>query len=232
MELCVGGLYTLGKKIGSGSFGDIYLGTNVETGEEFAVKLESVRQKHPQLQYESKVYRIIEGGTGIPNIHWFGTEGDQNVLVMDLLGPSLEELHKTCNRKFSLKTVLMIADQILARIEFLHGKNFIHRDVKPDNFLISYNKKDNLIHAIDFGLAKKYIDSKTNQHIAYRENRNLTGTVRYNSVNTQMGIEQSRRDDIESLGNVLLYFLKGTLPWQGLRAPNKVARNAKIMETK
>jgi len=155
MELRVGGKFRLGRKIGSGSFGDIYIGTNVQTGEEIAIKLESIKSKHPQLLYESKLYKILAGGVGIPNVHWYGVEGDYNVMVIDLLGPSLEDLFSFCNRKFSLKTVLMLADQTINRIEYIHAKNFLHRDVKPDNFLIGLGKKANQVHAIDFGLAKK-----------------------------------------------------------------------------
>mmetsp|Transcript_49756 Transcript_49756/g.158933 ORF Transcript_49756/g.158933 Transcript_49756/m.158933 type:complete len:239 (+) Transcript_49756:282-998(+) len=113
MELRVGNKYRLGRKIGSGSFGDIYLGTNIQTGEEVGIKLESIKTKHPQLLYESKLYKILQGGTGIPNVRWFGVEGDYNIMVLDLLGPSLEDLFNFCNRKFSLKTVLMLADQLV-----------------------------------------------------------------------------------------------------------------------
>ena len=119
MELRVGQKYRLGRKIGSGSFGDIYLGTNTTTNEEVAIKLECVRTKHPQLHIESKIYRLMQGGVGVPLLKWCGAEGDYNVLIMDLLGPSLEDLFNFCSRKFSLKTVLLLADQMVCnRIAF------------------------------------------------------------------------------------------------------------------
>ncbi|KAL1474833.1 hypothetical protein MTO96_020476 [Rhipicephalus appendiculatus] len=232
MELRVGNKYRLGRKIGSGSFGDIYLGTNITTGEEVAIKLECIKTKHPQLHIESKFYKMMQGGVGIPLIKWCGSEGDYNVMVMELLGPSLEDLFNFCNRKFSLKTVLLLADQLVSRVEYIHSKNFIHRDIKPDNFLMGLGKKGNLVYIIDFGLAKKYRDSRTHNHIPYRENKNLTGTARYASINTHLGIEQSRRDDLESLGYVLMYFNRGSLPWQGLRAATKRQKYERISEKK
>merc|ERR1739847_252524 len=186
----------------------------------------------PQLHIESKFYRIMQGGVGIPAIKWCGSEGDYNVMVMELLGPSLEDLFNFCSRKFSLKTVLLLADQMISRIEYIHSKNFIHRDIKPDNFLMGLGKKGNLVYIIDFGLAKKYRDNVTNYHIPYRENKNLTGTARYASINTHLGIEQSRRDDMESVGYVLMYFNRGSLPWQGLRAVGKKHKYEKISERK
>ncbi|EDK41675.2 casein kinase I isoform delta [Meyerozyma guilliermondii ATCC 6260] len=232
MDLRVGKKYRIGRKIGSGSFGDIYLGTNIISGEEVAIKLENTKAKHPQLEYEAKVYKALSGGVGIPFVRWYGTECDYNAMVIDLLGPSLEDLFNYCNRKFTYKTVLLLADQLICRIEYIHARCFIHRDIKPDNFLMGIGRRGSQVNVIDFGLAKKYRDPRTHLHIPYRENKNLTGTARYASVNTHLGIEQSRRDDLESLGYVLIYFCKGSLPWQGLKAATKRQKYDRIMEKK
>ncbi|XXG44005.1 hypothetical protein AAC387_Pa01g3909 [Persea americana] len=232
MEHVVGGKFKLGRKIGSGSFGELYLGVNIQSGEEVAIKLESVKTKHPQLHYESKLYMLLQGGTGVPHLKWFGVEGEYNAMVIDLLGPSLEDLFNYCNRKLTLKTVLMLADQLINRVEYMHSRGFLHRDIKPDNFLMGLGRRANQVYIIDYGLAKKYRDLQTHKHIPYRENKNLTGTARYASVNTHLGVEQSRRDDLESLGYVLMYFLRGSLPWQGLKAGTKKQKYDKISEKK
>lgn len=232
MEIRVGKKYIIGQKIGSGSFGDIYMGTNVVSGEEVAIKLESIKAKHLQLEYEAKVYKALSGGVGIPFLRWYGRDCDYNAMVIDLLGPSLEDLFNYCNRQFTYKTILLLADQLICRIEYIHARCFIHRDIKPDNFLMGTGRRGSQVNIIDFGLAKKYRDSRLHFHIPYRENKNLTGTARYASVNTHLGIEQSRRDDLESLGYVLIYFCNGSLPWQGLKAATKRQKYDRIMEKK
>lgn len=220
------------KKLGSGAFGEIYQGYSIKHSKDVAIKLESMKNKHSQLQYEGKIYSALQGGIGIPSYFWYGSQGNYNILVIELLGSSLEVLFNNCNRLFTLKTALMLTDQMLSRLEFFHNRSFIHRDVKPDNFIMGIEKNKSSVYAIDFGLAKRYRDPKSGLHIPFKDGKSLTGTARYASINTHLGIEQSRRDDIESLILVMIYFLKGDLPWQGLKAKNIKEKYQKIKEKK
>ena len=209
--------YKLEKNVGKGSFGEIWKVINLKAKDYQAIKFEDVKSKHRQLHSECKIYLWLkkdlkEAPIGIPNVYYFGIEGKKNLMVMDLLGKSLEKLFTFCDRKFTLNTVLLLAIQMVDRLSFIHSRGIIHRDVKPDNFVMGPTGKEHILYTIDFGLAKKYLDSD-GEHIKYRDGRPLTGTARYASIHTHKGIEQSRRDDLESLVYVFVYLLKGRLPW-------------------
>ncbi|KAI8854971.1 kinase-like domain-containing protein [Chytridium lagenaria] len=197
----VGVHFKVGKKIGEGSFGIIYEGVNMLNNQPIAIKFEPRKSDAPQLRDEYRTYKILANSTGFPNVYYYGQEGLHNILCIDLLGPSLEDMFDLCGRKFSVKTVCMVAKQMITRVQQVHEKNLIYRDIKPDNFLIGQKKS-------------------------------LSGTARYMSINTHLGREQSRRDDLEALGHVFMYFLRGHLPWQGLKAATNKQKYEKIGEKK
>ena len=224
--------YKTDSKIGQGSFGKIYSAHNINNGELYALKLEKRNGGRSLLETETYILCYLKG-EGIPFIKSYGFSGEYNILVMELLGKSLETLFQENNCKFSLKTVCMLAEQMITRLEYIHKKYILHRDIKPDNFTIGRGKQSHIIYLIDFGLSKKYRSSKGNhEHIKYSENKRLIGTARYASINALKGCEQGRRDDMEALGYVLMYFLRGNLPWQGLKLNRGDDRYKKIYETK
>ena len=201
-------------------------------GDKVAVKFEKHGVRHPRLRHEYKVCRELQNAPGFAKVHYFGTQDSHDLLVMDLLGPSLYDRFIKCGRRFSLKTVLLIADQLLERVELMHLRHLIHRDINPTNFVTGRRGNGNLIYCIDFGHSKRYRNSRTLKHTSQREGCSFVGAPRYASINKHLGIQQTRRDDLESLGYVLVHFLKGELPWQGLNAESPSKRNKLILEKK
>eukprot|EP00397_Hematodinium_sp_SG-2012_P013903 GEMP01014128.1.p1 GENE.GEMP01014128.1~~GEMP01014128.1.p1 ORF type:complete len:282 (+),score=26.70 GEMP01014128.1:372-1217(+) len=232
MNPFLGDKFSVGRKLGAGSFGEVRMGKNIETGQQVAIKLESMRTRTPQLLLEYRIYELIAGGEGIPGVHWYGVHGRYNVMVMDLLGASLEDAYQADMTAFNVKKVCEVGRQMVTRVQYVHEKNFLHRDIKPDNFGFGLGRDANTVFILDFGLSKKFKSSRTGQHIAFRDGKSLTGTARYASINSHKGLEQSRRDDLESVGYVLMYFLRQTLPWQGLKVRDDEDKFEKIMEVK
>ena len=228
----VAGKYLIEKRIGKGSFGEIYEALDRTTNKKVGVKVEVSENTYPQLEHERKIYDEIRGGPGIPYLYWYGEENNLNFLVIDLLGLSLEALFEKCGKKFSLITVLRLAEQMLSRIEYLHAEFYIHRDIKPENFVIGTEDRSSIVYIIDYGLCKKYMNWRSGKHIKFIEGKSLTGTARYVSIYTHLGYEQSRRDDLEGLAYVLIYFIKGKLPWQDLSIPDKNNRYDAIKDIK
>ncbi|XP_060201882.1 casein kinase 1-like protein 1, partial [Lycium barbarum] len=225
----LGKRYLLDIRIAKGGFSEIYIGVDTKTKKQIAIKMESVKEKPPQLLFESKLYKLLHGGTGIPNTRLFGSTSDYNFLVMDLLGPSFESPYF---RNLPLNQVLIFADQMINCIEFVHSKSFLHRSIKPGNFVLGTGMRSNQVYIIDFGLAKRYRNPSSHEHIPYRENKKILGNPTYASMYTHRGFEQSRRDDMESLGYVLMYMLRGSFPWEEIKADTGRQRCEKIGEKK
>jgi serine/threonine protein kinase len=222
--------YTLVKKLGEGSFGAIYAAKSLHNW--YAIKLENKNRGQNLLENEAYIMSYLHGKR-IPFIKSFGYSGDYNVLVMELMGKSLEEIFENLPiKKMTVNCVGKLGLQMIEILEYIHNKHIIHRDIKPDNFVMGKGEKSKYLYLLDFGLAKKYRSSSTLKHYPMIKKKNLTGTARYASINALNGLTQSRRDDLEAVGYVLLYFLRGKLPWQGLHVKNKEDRYHKIMEIK
>jgi serine/threonine protein kinase len=216
------------EKLGKGAFGEVYLGLDKQTNNYVAIKIENTKNNN-QLIQETLILKYLQGCIGIPQYHSFIKNNNYNFLILDLLGPNLESLFEKMNNHFSIKTIIYLGIEMINIIENIHKRHIIHRDIKPENFVISLNKNttNNSIYLIDFGLSKRFRDPKTGEHIPYKDNKLLTGTARFSSIYTHLGIEQSRRDDLEGIIYTLIYFYKGNLPWQNINNCNE-----KILEKK
>ena len=217
--------YLVIKKIDEGSFGSIYLSQNIQTKEKVAIKIENRKTENPLLEREAYILFYLQG-PGLPEIKTFGKTKDLFILIQNLLGPSLANLLDKHSIVFTIKDICMLSIQMIERLEYIHLKNYIHRDIKPHNFLMGIDDPD-ILYLIDFGLSKKY-RSKKGKHIKFSINNNITGTPRYCSINGLRGAEQSRRDDLESLFYVIIYFFRGNLPWQNLKIKSRQERFNRI----
>ena len=217
--------YLVIKKIDEGSFGSIYLSQNIQTKEKVAIKIENRKTENPLLEREAYILFYLRG-PGLPEIKTFGKTKDLFILIQNLLGPSLANLLDKHSIVFTIKDICMLSIQMIERLEYIHLKNYIHRDIKPHNFLMGIDDPD-ILYLIDFGLSKKY-RSKKGKHIKFSINNNITGTPRYCSINGLRGAEQSRRDDLESLFYVIIYFFRGNLPWQNLKIKSRQERFNRI----
>ncbi|KAI3318348.1 casein kinase I isoform delta [Xylariaceae sp. AK1471] len=235
-DILINKRYRIDRKIGEGGFGKVFAGTDIRNGNKVAIKLEENREDPRALKSEEEIYRELAGTVGIPSVYYYEQEVEYNVLVMELLGPSLEDLFNYCNRKFSLKTILLIADQAICRIERIH-RRYIHRDIKPDNLLLGTGRRGNVLYTVDFGVAKEFAGEER-----YLRLRGLPvgGTTYFATLRNHEGLrtyprrthdpykftdgaeDQSWRDDLESLGYMFVYFARGSLPWEGLKEPELI----------
>jgi len=233
-----GGQFQLDKKLGEGCFGEVYRGTNKENNETIAVKCEDEKCTAPQLKQEADMLNILRKPTppqGFVECFWFGKDGGYNCLAMELLGRSVEDMVQKCQGKFKQRTTCLVSAQVLHRIEYLHSKGYVHRDIKPENFMFGIHGQIHHVYMIDFGLSKLFYSMDAAggpKHISMRQKLSLTGTARYASINAHKGFEQSRRDDLEAIGHMVMYCLRGAMPWSGLDARTKQEKYKRIMEKK
>ena len=207
--------YLIKHLISKGSFGEVYFGTNIINGKNYALKIEEGNKQDSSLKHECYILLNLKG-QGIPSVISFGVSNKYNILVENLLGRSIRDIWVEKNRKLNLKDTCIFAIQAISRLEFVHSKNYLHRDIKPANFLLG-NPDNSQIYLIDFGNAKKFRSSRTGKHIRYMKSQLIFGSLLFLSMNTFKGIEQTRKDELESLGFVIIYLFNGSLPWSKIK---------------
>ena len=225
--------YKLLEKIGEGCFGSIFKGKNIRSNEEVAIKIEPIATQTKLLKNESIIYQYLLNTNGIPSVKWYGKDERNYYMVLNLLGESLQTVKDNVGI-FSLKATLQIGVQLVYLLQTIHDKGLIHRDIKPDNFLFGLNDKKNQLYIIDFGFCRTFINNDTKVHIPMAKLSNLIGSQTYASINAHNYIELSRRDDLESLFYMLIYFVrKQTLEWQNVDINcNNREKNSMIKEKK
>ena len=224
------GKYRIVKVLGKGSFGRIY--SAEYKGELYAVKLENTKRGYFLLENEARLLNYLQGPR-VPYVKLFDKSGFYNILIMQLLGKSLEEIRlKLPSQKFSIPCVCKIAYQIIDVIEYIHNKHYIHRDIKPENFLMGVGNNSKYVYIIDFGLSKLYRDPFTFVHLPMSPKLSVTGTAKFSSINAITGYTQSRRDDLESIGYVLIYLAKGSIPWGNIQGKTKQEMYSRILAKK
>jgi serine/threonine protein kinase len=206
--------FTIEKVISEGIFGEIYLVKNEKDNKYYTMKAEKNDSNIKILEQEGYNLFILKG-LGIPQLVSYGKIKNYDILIQELLGKSLNELFIENNFQFSMNDICLISIQLIDRVEWVHSKTLIHRDIKPENFLLGSNNP-NIIYLTGFGLCTKYCSSKSGKHIMPGFRGTFSGTIKYSSANAQRGNQLSRRDDLESLGYTILYFMKGGLPWMNL----------------
>lgn len=213
MDRDIIGDFALTCQIGEGAYGRIYVAAQMGSRRRVALKFATNEESKSSLENEHSIYSVISGNPGFANLVGFYQTSNGPMMAIDLLGNNIDKIFRHHNLKFTLKTVLMLADQMILRIQTLHNMGIIHRDIKPSNFTVGLDENRNTIYLIDFGMAEYYEDPVTHNHRENRLRRRIHGTTAFASLNSHRGMELSRRDDIESLAYVLIYFMRGSLPW-------------------
>ncbi|KAI0763491.1 kinase-like domain-containing protein [Trametes elegans] len=230
------GTYQATHLLGEGENGCVVRAFHILTGSEVAVKIESLpaeEGRRPFLEYEVAIYKLLTNPPlGIPSVHWSGRDGNHAVLILDRLGPNLGALQRFCRGSFTLRTICMLAEQLLSSLEFVHSRGVIVCDLKPQNIAMGVGKNANVAYLLDFGHARLYIDPDTNTHVPATNPRHTVGTPQYASVAAHARTEVSRRDDVESLLYVLLDLYHGTLPWRGQHFPDGEDWEQRVSEIK